>query len=70
MKILGAHVIGPYASILIQEIINLMYTPEQTATPMTNAMHIHPSLSEVVDRAFQSLMEPEEYHHMLEHHNL
>jgi dihydrolipoamide dehydrogenase len=68
MKILGAHVIGPYASILIQEIINLMYTPEQTVTPMSNAMHIHRSLSEVVDRAFQSLMEPEEYHHTLEHH--
>ncbi|MDH5702529.1 MAG: dihydrolipoyl dehydrogenase, partial [Candidatus Bathyarchaeota archaeon] len=30
MKILGAHIIGPYASVLIQEIINLMYTPEQS----------------------------------------
>ncbi|MDH5462246.1 MAG: dihydrolipoyl dehydrogenase, partial [Candidatus Bathyarchaeota archaeon] len=29
MRILGAHIIGPYASVLIQEIINLMYTPEQ-----------------------------------------
>ncbi len=67
LKILGAHIIGPYASILIQEIINLMYTPEQTVTLMSNAMHIHPSLSEVVDRAFQSLMEPDEYHHILQH---
>ncbi len=67
-KILGAHVIGPYASILIQEIINLMYTKDQTAQPMLSAIHIHPSLSEVVQRAFGSLMEPNEYHHLLEHH--
>jgi dihydrolipoamide dehydrogenase len=68
LRILGAHIIGPYASVLIQEIINLMYTPEQTARTMLNAMHIHPALSEVVQRAFQSLMAPEQYHHLLEHH--
>jgi len=68
MKILGAHIIGPHASVLIQEIINLMYTPEQSATPMLQAMHIHPALSEVVQRAFYSLAPPEVYHHVLEHH--
>jgi translation initiation factor 1 len=30
-------------------------------------MHIHPALSEVVERAFQSLMPPEHYHHTIEH---
>jgi len=52
LRILGAHVIGPYASALIQEIVNLMYTPDQSARPMLDAMHIHPALSEVVQRAF------------------
>jgi len=68
MKILGAHTIGPYASILIQEIINLMYTPEQSAEPIINGMHIHPALNEVVERAFHSLMSPEQYHQLIEHH--
>jgi len=67
LRILGAHIIGPSASVLIQEIINLMYTPEQSARPLLDAMHIHPALSEVVDRAFQSLMTPEQYHHEMEH---
>jgi hypothetical protein len=32
-------------------------------------MHIHPALSEVVARAFQSFMIPEQYHHFLEEHS-
>jgi mycothione reductase len=68
LKILGAHIIGPYASVLIQEIINLMYTPEQSAKPIINGMHIHPALNEVVERAFSSLMSPKQYHHLIERH--
>jgi len=68
MKILGAHIIGPHASVLIQEIINLMYTPKQSAEPIIRGMHIHPALSEVVQRAFGSFAPPEVYHHVLEHH--
>jgi len=68
MKILGAHIIGPHASVLIHEIIPLMYTHEQSAKPIREGMHIHPALSEVVERAFRSLMPPEHYHHLLEHH--
>ncbi len=67
MKILGTHIIGPYASVLIQEIINLMYTPAQSAEPIIEGMHIHPALNEVVERAFRSLMSPEQYHHLMEH---
>jgi len=66
-KIIGAHLIGPQASILIQEIINLMYTQDQSARPLLDAMHIHPALSEVVQRAFQELMTPEQYRHELQH---
>jgi dihydrolipoamide dehydrogenase len=69
-RILGAHIIGQYASILIQEIINLMYVPEEKADPITQGMHIHPSLVEVVEMAFYSLMPPEHYHHVLGHMDL
>jgi dihydrolipoamide dehydrogenase len=68
MRILGAHIIGPYASILIQEVINLMYAPTQSAEPIIQGMHIHPALSEVVQRAVGSLMLPEQYHHVIEEH--
>ncbi len=68
LKILGAHIIGPQASVLIQEIVNLMYTPEKTAEPLLSAMHIHPALSEVIERAFRSLMTPDQYHHIMKEH--
>jgi dihydrolipoamide dehydrogenase len=70
MKILGAHIIGPYASIIIHEIIPLMYTHEQSTKPILSGMHIHPALSEVVERAFRSLMPPEHYHHLIRHYKL
>ena len=64
-RILGAHIIGPEASTLIHEIIPLMYTQDRTYRPISDMMHIHPALNEVVERAFQSLVPPEHYHHML-----
>lgn len=67
-KIIGAHIIGPQASVLIQEIINLMYTKSQNAEPLIKAIHIHPALSEVVDRAFRSLRTVDQYHHLLQDH--
>jgi dihydrolipoamide dehydrogenase len=45
-----------------------MYTSDQSAEPLMKAMHIHPALSEVVARAFGSLMTPELYHHTIEEH--
>jgi dihydrolipoamide dehydrogenase len=68
MKILGAHIIGPQASVLVHEIIPLMYTVERSAKPIFDGMHIHPALSEVVERAFRSLVPPEHYHHILGHY--
>jgi dihydrolipoamide dehydrogenase len=68
LKIVGASIVGPHASALTQEIINLMYTPEQSARPILDAMHIHPALSEVVQKAVDALAPPEAYHHVLEHH--
>jgi len=68
LRILGAHIVGPHASALIQEVVNLMYTPEQSAQPVLQAMHIHPALSEVVQKAVDALAPPNVYHHVLEHH--
>ncbi len=61
-EILGAHIIGPQASVLIQEIINVMYAPSRSAEIIDNAIHIHPAMNEVVQRAFGSLMPVEHYH--------
>ncbi len=69
MSIIGAHIIGPQASVLIHEVINLMYLERGSAVPVMNSMHIHPALSEVVERAFSNLMPPKHYHHMLEGHH-
>jgi len=66
-KILGAHIIGPHASVLIQEIINLMYTSDGTMEPLTDGMHIHPALNEVVERAFLNLTDPDAHRHSHSH---
>ncbi len=68
LKILGAHIVGPHASALIQELVNLMYVGEQSAQPVLQAMHIHPALSEVVQKAVDALAPVHVYHHVLEHH--
>lgn len=60
-KILGAHIIGPYASLLIQEIITQMYTKDGSYSPILNGMHIHPSLSQVVERVFARLKPVNQY---------
>lgn len=62
-RILGAHIIGPYASILIQEIVNVMTLKSDGADEILYGMHIHPALSEVVQRACNSLMPVSHYHH-------
>jgi len=66
-KILGAHIIGPHASVLIHQIIPLMYTESRSPEPIMRGMDIHPSLSEVVTRAFYSRLPLEHYHHFLKH---
>ncbi len=52
---------------LIQEIINLMYTPTRSLQPLDQGMHIHPALNEAVERAAGKLMPVEQYHHYLRH---
>lgn len=55
-KILGYHIIGPQASILIQEVVNVM-AAESNLWAVAKGMHIHPALSEVVLKAFAKLAE-------------
>ncbi len=60
-EILGAHIAGKFASVLIQEVVNLMKLGAGYDAVL-EAMHIHPALSEAVQWAFSNLMSPEEYH--------
>ncbi len=66
-RILGATVVGPQASVLVQFITNMMASDTQTYAPMLRAQVIHPTLSEVVANAFGRLrpvnFEPPEHHH-------
>jgi dihydrolipoamide dehydrogenase len=66
-RIVGAHVAGPYASILIQELVNAMYDGNQGPENLRKSMYIHPALNEVVQRALYSIYGVDEYHHMLSH---
>jgi dihydrolipoamide dehydrogenase len=54
-KILGGHIIGPEASMLIQEIVNAMNTEDKTFASIIRAMYIHPAMPEVVQQAFGNL---------------
>jgi mycothione reductase len=54
-RILGGHIIGPEASILIQEIVNAMNTEDKSYVPIVRSMHIHPAMPEVVQQAFGNL---------------
>ncbi len=57
-KILGFHIIGPYAPILIQEVINAIALGGQIAY-LAHGMHIHPALPELILRAFGNLQHPQ-----------
>ncbi len=54
-RILGAHVIGPHAAILVQQIVYVMNSREQNYLPLARAQTIHPALSEVVIGALGDL---------------
>ena len=53
-RILGFHIIGPQASILIQEVVNVM-AMDADWWQLTRSMRIHPALTEVVLRPFAGL---------------
>jgi len=55
-KILGFHIIGPYAPILIQEVTNAMALGGKLGY-IGGGMHIHPALPELILRTFGNLKE-------------
>jgi mycothione reductase len=61
-RILGCHIVGPYAAVLLHEVIIAMNAGDGSVYPLIDAMHIHPALSEVVQRAVWHLKKPEHNH--------
>jgi mycothione reductase len=55
-KVLGFHIIGPYAPILIQEVIDIM-AKGGNARQIQQGLHIHPSPPELIDRTLDNLSE-------------
>jgi dihydrolipoamide dehydrogenase len=53
-KILGFHIIGPYAPILIQEVINATASGGGTDQIQTS-MHIHPAVTELIPEVLSNL---------------
>ncbi len=53
-KILGFHIIGPYAPELIQEVVNAM-TSGMGTEELWQGIHIHPALSELIQYTLTSL---------------
>ena len=57
-KILGCHIVGSQAPLLIHEVIVAMNAGDGSVYPLLDSMHIHPSLSEVVQRCVWRLQKP------------
>lgn len=54
-RVLGATVVGPQAAVLVQQVVNLMSSGDQTFLPLARAQIIHPTLSEALASAFGQL---------------
>ena len=54
-EILGCHIAGPQASTLIQEVVVAMDRADGTVADVSEPVHIHPALSEVIYAAFDEL---------------
>jgi pyruvate/2-oxoglutarate dehydrogenase complex dihydrolipoamide dehydrogenase (E3) component len=53
-ELLGAHILGAHADILIHQIVTAMYD-HGTAEPIAKSIHIHPTLSEAVKSAAKAI---------------
>jgi len=61
LEILGFHIVGPHAPILIQEAINAMSSGGHL-NELIDGIHIHPALSELIQMTIGYLEEPLEGH--------
>jgi dihydrolipoamide dehydrogenase len=57
-RILGATVVGPMAAELVQQVVYLMNTDYQDLMPVIKSQVIHPTINEVLVRAFSELEHP------------
>ena len=64
---MGIHIIGPHAAILLQPLVYLMNTEDQSFLPLARAQTIHPALSEVVVGAFGNLRPVGDHDHHHDH---
>jgi dihydrolipoamide dehydrogenase len=55
-RILGASICGSEADVLIQSIVFMMNSDKGTLAPIYRSQVIHPSIIEVVDRAFHNIV--------------
>ncbi len=60
-KILGFHIIGPYAAMLIQEVVDIMAIGGNMWT-LAQGMHIHPALTELTVTTLGNLYDPAHEH--------
>ncbi len=58
-RILGAHIVGKEADLLVQQMVYLMNAGDQSYLPMARSQVIHPALSEVLIGALGRLVDPE-----------
>ncbi|TYL37389.1 dihydrolipoamide dehydrogenase [Natronococcus pandeyae] len=71
-EILGCHILGPEASNLLEEVVVAMKAGTGTVWDIRESVHVHPALSEVVDRAFAGQFvrrgpEAHDHHHGHDH---
>jgi dihydrolipoamide dehydrogenase len=57
-RILGATAVGPMAAELVQQVVYLMNTDYQDMMPVIRSQVIHPTINEVLVRAFSELSHP------------
>jgi len=62
-EIEGCHVVGPDASSLIEEVVVAMKSGSGEVSDVQDSVHVHPALSEVVDRAFAGPFEHPGHEH-------
>jgi mycothione reductase len=62
-RILGAHIVGPQADLLVQQVVYMMNCGDQSYYPMSWSQIIHPALSEVLGGAFANLIDPQGHEH-------
>jgi mycothione reductase len=54
-RLLGAHIIGPHAALLIQPLIQAMMLGQSVRQLANDVLYIHPALTEVVEQALLAL---------------